>query len=68
MVLLITLLRNDQMQGNKAGDLSVDRGDSQNEILGFTLGGPIIKNKLFFFAAYEKETEAVPSFLKRAAR
>jgi hypothetical protein len=62
------LLRNDQMQGNKAGDLSVDRGDSQNEIYGFTLGGPIIKNKLFFFASYEKETEAVPSFLKRAAR
>jgi hypothetical protein len=62
------LLRNDQMQGNKAGDLAVDRGDSQNEIYGFTLGGPIIKNRLFFFASYEKETEAVPSFLKRAAR
>lgn len=62
------LVRNDQMQGNKAGDLAVDRGDSRNEILGFTIGGPIIKNKLFFFASYEKETEAVPSFLKRAAR
>ena len=62
------LLRNDQMQGNKAGDLSVDRGDSKNEIYGVTFGGPIIKNKLFFFASYEKETEAVPSFLKRAAR
>ena len=62
------LLRNDQMIGNKAGDVSVDPGNSKNEIQGFTFGGPIIKNKLFFFASYEVETEAVPSFLKRAAR
>lgn len=62
------LLRNDQMQGTKAGELSVDAGDSKNEIIGATFGGPLIKNKLFFFASYEKETEAVPSFLKRAAR
>ncbi|WP_020567248.1 TonB-dependent receptor [Neolewinella persica] len=62
------LLRNDQMQGTRAGELSVDAGDSKNEILGFTIGGPLIKNKLFFFGSYEKETEAVPSFLKRAAR
>lgn len=62
------LLRNDQMQGTKAGDLTVDPGNSQNQIFGATLGGAIIKNKLFFFAAYEKESQAVPSFLKRAAR
>ncbi|MGA1544426.1 MAG: carboxypeptidase regulatory-like domain-containing protein [Saprospiraceae bacterium] len=62
------LLRNDQMIGTKVGDVSVDPGDSKNEITGVTFGGPIIKNKLFFFASYEKEQEAVPSFLKRAAR
>jgi hypothetical protein len=62
------LLRNDQMIGNKAGDVSVDPGDSQNTIWGVRLGGPIIKDKLFFFVSYEKEDEATPSFLKRAAR
>jgi hypothetical protein len=63
------LIRNDQMQGNRVGDLSVDIPDSRNEITGVTLGGPIIKNKLFFFAAYEKEVEtSPPPFIKRAAR
>jgi hypothetical protein len=62
------LIRNDQMQGTRAGELSVDAGLSKNEIFGVTLGGPIIKDKLFFFGSYEKETEQVPSFLKRAAR
>ena len=62
------LLRNDQTQGTRAGDITVDPGNSKNEIAGFTFGGPIIKNKLFFFGSYERETEAVPSFLKRAAR
>ncbi len=62
------LLRNDQTQGTRAGEITVDPGNSKNEIFGATLGGPIIKNKLFFFGSYEKETEAVPSFLKRAAR
>jgi hypothetical protein len=62
------LIRNDQMQGTRAGELTVDPGNSKNEIYGATIGGPIIKNKLFFFASYEREDEAVPSFLKRAAR
>ncbi|MDF2158952.1 carboxypeptidase regulatory-like domain-containing protein [Algoriphagus sp. CAU 1675] len=61
-------LRNDQMIGDKVGDTRLNKGDSKNEIAGFRVGGPIIKNKMFFFVSYEKETEAVPSFTKVAAR
>lgn len=60
--------RNDQMIGDKVGDTRLSVGDSKNEIAGFRIGGPIIKNKLFFFASYEEESEAVPSFNKVAAR
>ncbi|MDC6404433.1 MULTISPECIES: TonB-dependent receptor [Maribacter] len=61
-------LRNDQMQGNKLRDLELNRGDAQNDIKGVSLGGPILKDKLFFFASYEEEQEAVPGFTRQAAR
>ena len=62
------LLRNDQMTGDALGDLRLNREDAKNEIYGFTLGGPIIKDKLFFFVSYEEEEELVPSFNKRSLR
>ena len=61
-------LRNDQMVGDKLGDLRLNKGDSRNEIKGVSLGGAIIKNKLFFFASYEEEQEAVPGFTRQASR
>ncbi|MGW8123771.1 TonB-dependent receptor domain-containing protein [Roseivirga echinicomitans] len=61
-------LRNDQMIGDKAGDTRLPIDNSQNQIQGFRIGGPIIKDKVFFFFNYEKEEEAVPSFTKRALR
>ncbi|WP_143959453.1 TonB-dependent receptor [Litoribacter populi] len=62
-------LRNDQMIGNRIGDNFVNPSDARNEIMGFRLGGPIIKDKLFFFVNYEKESETTPPpFLRRAAR
>nr|WP_297913125.1 carboxypeptidase regulatory-like domain-containing protein [uncultured Allomuricauda sp.] len=60
--------RNDQMVGDKLRDVELNRGDSQNDIKGVSLGGPIIKDKLFFFVSYEEEEEAVPGFTRQAAR
>lgn len=44
----------DSLSGDKLEGDPVDLGDFDEERYGFTVGGPIVKNKLFFFAAYEK--------------
>ncbi len=61
-------LRNDQMTGSKIGDTRINTGDAKSEIMGFRVGAPIIKNRLFLFVSYEREKEATPPLLKRAAR
>ncbi|SDK65049.1 Carboxypeptidase regulatory-like domain-containing protein [Catalinimonas alkaloidigena] len=60
--------RNDQLVGDKVDDQLLSKGESRNTIYGVRLGGPILKNKLFFFVSYEQEKEQVPSFQKRALR
>ena len=42
-------MKGDKLQGDK-----IDNGDYTIQRYGATLGGPIIKDKLFFFLAYEK--------------
>ncbi len=47
--------RQKNMYGVKVGDDEAARGDLQQLQTGFSIGGPIIKNKLFFFANLEVE-------------
>ncbi len=54
--------RNQNLSGNKAGDIEFNRDQNQFDIkqYGFRLGGPLVKNKLFFFVSAELERRANP--------
>ncbi len=53
--------RNQNFTGNKVADLTLDRQPLTNTIAGFRVGGPIIKDKLFFFVVYEQERRSFPA-------
>ena len=53
-----TYLTNQNLRGNKIGDVDFgDRPEESRNVYGATLGGPIIKNKLFFFVNGEYELQ-----------
>ncbi|MFH6769561.1 carboxypeptidase regulatory-like domain-containing protein [Gaetbulibacter aquiaggeris] len=47
--------RNEKMTGKKINGEDVVRPDLKQKQYGVSIGGPIIKNKLFFFANFEKD-------------
>ncbi len=54
-------LRNQNMRGNKVGDYDLGlRAPESTTTYGVTLGGPIIKDKLFFFVNGEYENSPSP--------
>ncbi len=53
---IYTFFRNQGMAGTKVGDVSVPNTDFNSQQYGVSFGGPIIKNKLFFFVNAEGET------------
>ncbi len=50
-----SFFRDKSMVGSRVGNLSVPNTDFNTQQYGVSLGGPIIKNKLFFFVNYEAE-------------
>lgn len=51
----------DSMTGDDSKGVKLGIGDFSEDTYGFTLGGPIIKDRLFFFANYEKFETTRPS-------
>src|SRR5690606_14762281 len=48
-------LQNKNLQGHKIGDITLEKTDAAKKNVGFSLGGPIVKNKLFLFVNAERE-------------
>ena len=58
--------KNKDLQGYKVGDVEVPKQDYNYDLKGFTVGGAIIKNKLFYFINGEEESKTSPGTLWQA--
>lgn len=62
-----TYFRNQNQQGNQAGNTTLTKQDLDFKQYGARLGGPIVRNKLFFFVNAETEKETRPGQQRFAA-
>lgn len=52
--------KSDQLQGDKYDDGKLSLSEMRDNTLGFSIGAPIIRNKLFVFANFEREWNSTP--------
>lgn len=52
--------KNENTQGYKVANTTVVKSPIKFKLMGAALGGPIIKNKLFFFGSYEQVRQELP--------
>lgn len=55
-----TFQKTNGLVGDKVDTVNLDVKKNTNAIYGFRIGGPIVKNKLFFFGNFETERNAFP--------
>jgi hypothetical protein len=60
--------RNQGLVGSKVGDVKSKYSNFSFNNVGFRLGGPIINDKVFFFANYERELQQQPGTTYSASR
>lgn len=56
-----SFFQNESFLGNKVEDVEIENTEFDSYQFGVRLGGPIIKDKLFFFANYERVTSTTPA-------
>ena len=52
--------KSDQLQGDKYDGGKLSLSEMRNTTLGFSIGAPIVKDKLFVFAYFEREWNTTP--------
>lgn len=62
-----TYYYNDMLRGRRVGDNTLTLNEETNLVYGARIGGPIIKDKLFFFVNVEAEQETAPGPSRRAS-